>query len=116
MPYISGWPTYLLTSIYQKVFLKISFWEIKEFSDYFTFQQDLAPAYQAKKTPDFIQPSLLPSNCPDLNMVDYKILDALQQRDYSLKIQNVDELQQMETPRPGSQAVLSSSSLLCGYV
>jgi len=47
---------------------------IKEFSDYFTFQQDGAPAHRAKETinllnhetPDFIPPSLWPPNSPDL--------------------------------------------------
>ena len=74
--------------------------DIKEFSDYFTFQQDSAPAHSAKETvdllkretPDFIPPSLWPSNSPDLNPV--KIWGLLQQRVYSRKIQNVDELQQ----------------------
>jgi len=35
-----------------------------------------------------------PSNCPDLNPVNYKIWGLLQQRVYSRKIQKVDELQQ----------------------
>jgi len=76
--------------------------DIKEFSDYFTFQQDSAPAHCTKETvdllkretPDFIPPSLWPSNSPDLNPVDYKIWGVLQQRVYSRKIQNVDELRQ----------------------
>jgi len=76
--------------------------EIKEFSDYFTFQQDSAPAHRAKETvdllkretPDFIPPSLWPPNSPDLNPVDYKIWGLLQQRVYSRKIQNVEELRQ----------------------
>jgi len=76
--------------------------DIKEFSDYFIFQQDSAPAHHAKETvdllkretPDFIPPSLWPSNSPDLNPVDYKIWDLLQQRVCSRKIQNVDELRQ----------------------
>jgi len=38
--------------------------------------------------------SLWPSNSPDLNPVDYKIWGLLQQRVYSRKIQNVDELRQ----------------------
>jgi len=75
---------------------------MKEFSDYFTFQQDSAPAHHAKETadllkretPDLIPPSLWPSNSPDPNPVDYKIWDLLQQRVYSRKIQNVDELRQ----------------------
>jgi len=46
---------------------------IKEFSDYFTFQRDGAPAHRAKETvnllnhetPDIIPPSLWPPNSPD---------------------------------------------------
>jgi len=76
--------------------------DVKEFSDYFTFQQDSAPAHRAKETvdllkcetPDFIPPSLWPSNSPDLNPVDYKIWGLHQQQVYSRKIQNVDELRQ----------------------
>ena len=75
---------------------------IKEFSDYFTFQQDPAPAHLAKEmvdllkheTLDFIPPSLWPSNSPDLNLVDYRIWGLLQQWVYSRKIQHVDELRQ----------------------
>jgi len=74
--------------------------DMKQFSDYFTFQQDSAPAHHAKETvdllkretPDLIPPSLWPSNSPDPNPVDYKIWGLLQQRVYSRKIQNVDEL------------------------
>ena len=47
-----------------------------------------------RKTPDFTPPSLWPSNSPDLYPVDYKIWGLLQQRVYSRKIQNVDELRQ----------------------
>jgi len=47
-----------------------------------------------RETPDFIPPSLWPSNCPDLNPVHYKIWGLLDQRVYSRKIQNVDELRQ----------------------
>ena len=55
--------------------------DIKQFSDYFTFQQDRAAAYRMhetvdllkRETPDFIPPSLWPPNSPDLNSVDYKI-------------------------------------------
>ena len=60
------------------IFLTLIFNNIKEFSDYFTFQQDSAPAHLAKETvellkretPDFIPPSLWPSNSPDLNPVN----------------------------------------------
>jgi len=57
--------------------------DIREYSDYFTFQQDGAPAYRARETvellktrlgpTDFIPPNLWPQNSPDLNPVDYKI-------------------------------------------
>jgi len=45
-------------------------------------------------TPDFIPLSLRPPNGQHLNLVDYKLWEILQQWVYSLKIQNVDELQQ----------------------
>jgi len=81
--------------------LILIFNNIKQFLDYFTFQQDSAPAHRAKETvdllmretPDFIPPSLWPSNSPDLNPVHYKIFKIIfQERVYSRKIQNVDEL------------------------
>ena len=48
----------------------------------FVFQQDGAPAHRARdtvsflerETPDFIPPTLLPPNSPDLNPVDYSII------------------------------------------
>ena len=74
--------------------------DIKQYSDYFTFQQDGAPAHRARKTvellkvetPDFIPPNLWPPNSPDLNPVDYKIWDVLQERVYKTSIKDVDEL------------------------
>jgi len=76
--------------------------DIRQHSDYFTFQQDGAPAHRARETvellrhetPDFIPPSLWPPNSPDLNPVDYKIWGLLQQRVYVKKVQNVEELRQ----------------------
>jgi len=48
-----------------------------------------------RETPDFIPPSLWPSNSPDLNPVHYKIFKIIfQERVYSRKIQNVDKLWQ----------------------
>ena len=55
--------------------------DIREFSKYYTFQQDGALAHRARdtvevltrETPDFIPPALWPPNSPDLNPVDYKI-------------------------------------------
>jgi len=68
--------------------------------DYFTFQQDGAPAHRAREavellkveTPDFIPPNLWPHNSPDLNPVDYKIWGLLQERVYKTSIKDVDEL------------------------
>jgi len=55
--------------------------------DFFTFQQDNAPAHRAcdtveflsPNTPDFISPLLWPPNSPDLNPVDYEVWGMLQQ-------------------------------------
>jgi len=74
--------------------------EIKQYSDYFTFQQDGAPARRASETvkllkvetPDFIPPNLLPHNSPNLNPVDYKIWGILQERVYKTSNKDVDEL------------------------
>ena len=74
--------------------------DIKQYSDYFTFQQDGAPAHRACKTvellkvetPDFIQPNLWPPNSPDLNPMDYKIWGILQELVYKTSSKDVDEL------------------------
>jgi hypothetical protein len=74
--------------------------DIRHFSDFYTFQQDGAPAHRARETvdllrretPDLIEPTLWPPNSPDLNPVDYKIWGVLQERVYREKIQDVDEL------------------------
>jgi len=55
--------------------------------DFFTFQQDGAPAHRARETvallsaetPDFISPQDWPPNNPDLNPVDYAIWGILQE-------------------------------------
>jgi len=65
--------------------------EIRQYSEYFIFQQDGAPAHRARETvellkevtPDFIQPSLWPPNSPDLNPVDYAIWGIMQERVYN---------------------------------
>jgi len=74
--------------------------EMRELSDFFTFQQDSASAHRArpsvelleKKVPDFISPS--PPNSPDLNPVDYKIWSLVQERVYQQPISNIDELRE----------------------
>ena len=74
---------------------------IKELSgDFFTFQQDSAPAHRARETvellsremPDFITPLLWPPNSPNLNPVDYKIWSVLQERVYCGRIHDVEHL------------------------
>jgi len=70
--------------------------------DFFTFQQDNAPAHQAgdtveflsRNTPDFISPLLWPPNSPDLNPVDHEVWGVLQQRIYRSRIRDVDHLKQ----------------------
>jgi len=55
-----------------------------------TLQQDGAPAHTARNTMeylekekiDFIEPDMWPPNSPDLNLVDYTVWGALQQRVY----------------------------------
>ena len=74
--------------------------DIREYSDYLTFQQDGAPAHRAretvellkKETPDFIPPNLWPPNNPDLNPVDYKIWGKV--KVYRTKIRDIEELRQ----------------------
>ena len=76
--------------------------DIREYSDYYTFQQDGAPAHRARETvalltnetPDFIPPDLWPPNSPDLNPVDYKIWGIMQEKVYKTKIRDVEELRQ----------------------
>jgi len=65
--------------------MKLSTYKLKyslqKMTEYYTFQQDDAPAHRARETiallasetPDFISPSLWPPNSLDLNPVDYKI-------------------------------------------
>ena len=76
---------------------------IKELSgEFFTFQQDSAPAHRAKETvalldqetPDFITPLLWPPNSPDLNPVDYKVWAVLQERVYRSRIRDVRHLKE----------------------
>ena len=70
--------------------------------DFFTFQQDNAPAHRAgntveflsRNTPDFISPLLWPPSSPDLNLMDYEVWGVLQQRVYRSKIRDVDHLKQ----------------------
>jgi hypothetical protein len=77
---------------------------IKQLSgnEFFTFQQDSAPAHRAretvellaKETPDFISPLLWPPNSPDLNPVDYKVWSVLQERVYKTRIRDVAHLKE----------------------
>jgi len=76
--------------------------DIREFSDYYTFQQDSAPAHRARETidllaretPDFISPMLWPPNSPDLNPMDNKVWSMMQERLYRMKLQDVNELRE----------------------
>jgi len=83
--------------------------DIRQFSDFYRFQQDGAPAHRARETveflthetPDFISPSQWPReeeewppNSPDLNPVDYKIWSAMQEQVYSKNVRDTDELRE----------------------
>ena len=46
------------------------------------------------ETPDFIKPDLWPPNSPDLNPVDYKVWEVMQERAYQKPVKNVDEMKQ----------------------
>jgi len=50
-----------------------------------------------QETLDFIGPDLWPPNSPDLNLVDYKVRDVMQQRVYECRMNSVDELKQCLT-------------------
>ena len=74
---------------------------IREFSEFYIFQQDGAPAHRAwgetvafltNETPDFIIPTLWPPNSPDLNPVDYKIWGCMQEMVYKTKVRDVEDL------------------------
>ena len=66
--------------------------------DVFMFQQDSMPAHHAhylhQATPEFISPDLWPPNSPDLNLVDYKIWDCVQECMFQKSIRDVDQLKQ----------------------
>jgi len=76
--------------------------DIRSYSEYFTFQQDGAPAHRARETvdllkqetPDFIPPTLWPPNNPDLNPVDYAVWGILQDHVCKSEIKDVEELRQ----------------------
>lgn len=87
-----------------KVLQKMLLPEIRRISgaDCFVFQQDSAPAHRAaatvellkKETPDFISPDLWPPNSPDLNPVDYSVWGILQEKVYSTRIVDLEDLKQ----------------------
>jgi len=96
--------------------------DIKQYSDYFTFQQDGAPAHRARETvkllkvemPGFIPPNLWPPNSPDLNPVDYKIWGVLQERVFKTSIKDVDELRRRIAEEYSSWGVAKETSSMCG--
>ena len=70
--------------------------------DLFVFQEDSAPANRARTTveylrqatPEFISPDLWPHNSSDVNLVDYKIWDCVQERVYQKPVRDVNHLKQ----------------------
>jgi len=95
--------------------------DIKQYSDYFTFQQDGAVALRARETvellkvetPDFIPPNVWPPKSPHLNPVDYKICGLLQERVYKTNIKDVDELRH-QIAEESSYRVAKETSSVCG--
>ena len=93
---------------------------IRELSEYYTFQQYGATAHRARETielltnetPDFIPPALWPPNSPDLNPVDYKIWSVMQEKVYKTKVRDVGELRQriIQAWDEFDQAVIDSAS------
>ena len=73
--------------------------------EFFTFQQDNAPAHHARETvemlsremPDFILPLQWLPNSPDLNPVDYEIWGRLQERVYRSRIRDVNHFDHVTT-------------------
>ena len=76
--------------------------DIRECSEYYTFQQDGAPAHRARETvelltretPDFIPSNLWSPNSPDLNPVDYKIWGVMQEKVHKTKSRDIEELRE----------------------
>ena len=72
--------------------------------DAYVFQQDSAPAHRAvellqRKTPKFIAPDLWPPNRSDLNPVDYRICDVMQDCVYQTPVRDVTDLKQCLTDK-----------------
>ena len=74
--------------------------DIRQLSDFYVFQQDIALAHRACKTielltvetPEFIPPTLWPPNSPDINPVDYKVWSVMLEKVYKKRIKDTDEL------------------------
>jgi len=68
--------------------------------NFFIFQQDSAPAHQARdivrflknSTPAFIPPDLWPANSTDLNPADYKKWGDIQQQVHQSQLHSIDEV------------------------
>ena len=66
----------------------------------FVFQQDGAPSHRAiltvkflqQNVPNFLEPSVWPTNSPDINPIDYAVGGALQQDVYRVPIMGLEDL------------------------
>jgi len=81
------------------------------------FRQYSAPAHRAcvsasglATTPDLVSPDLWPLNSPDLNPVDYKIWDCLQERVYQERGRDIDDLKREHLVEVCPQSHHTSSS------
>ena len=77
--------------------------EIKQYSEYFTFQQDGAPVHRARETvdllkcetPDFISPLLCHLTVQTwIQLNDYAVWGSMEDRVYKTKVKDVEELRQ----------------------
>ena len=93
--------------------------EIREFSEFYIFQQDSAPAHRARETvalltnetPDFIIPILWPPNSRDLNPVDYQIWGCMQEMVYKAKVRDVEDFRKriMQASNDLDQRIIDSA-------
>src|SRR6218665_3259746 len=97
--------------------------EIREFSEFYNFQQDGAPAHRARETvallanetSDFINPIQWTPNSPDLNPVDYKIWGCMQEMVYKTKGRDVEDLHKRSSScKPGTILTNELLTRRCG--
>ena len=61
--------------------------DIRQLSNFYVFQQDCTLV--TVEAPEFIPPTFLPPNGPDLNPVDYKVCSVMQENVYKKRIKEL---------------------------